>query len=50
MEKMCGLKELSRRKNKMSKEMDITEKLGLPVKNLENTLFLHGKHRLPHGT
>lgn len=47
---MGSLEELIKTKNKMSKELDITEKLGLLVKNQENTLFLNGKHRLPHGT
>lgn len=33
---MYGLKELIKGKNKMSKELDITENLGLLVKNQEN--------------
>ena len=41
--KMYGLKELIKRKNKMSEELDITENLGLPVKNQENIFFLKWK-------
>lgn len=48
--KMCGLKELMQRKNKMSKELDITEYLGLPGKisgkhfnsKMESTVFQVG--------
>jgi len=40
---MYGLKELIKRKNKMSEELDITENLGLPVKNQENIFFLKWK-------